>query len=329
MTTTTAQTETAPTPRRTTTSKTTAAAPTDLQSRVQAIAADADRLKASLAAQQARLSDLAVITEKQNAVHVQLEAEELDYPTASARLAELADHHAALSWTTSRKGEAVLAATHALRQNCVNLKDDLLSAINRASGGAVHERQAEVSRLMAGWTGTEAPAAPLPILTIANACPTCRALDGHRVALEARKPDHGPAAFAAAASPAADALALLPVPEDAGLRLGGISRREVSAIYGWDGASDAPELVATFATPAEANDAYQKLRNQSGFAGLRQLFRMEGAGPDNESPLPAPAIRQGDQWQIIALAELFPQGSGINPGFLANVIGWLDLPTNA
>ena len=305
------------------------AAPTDLQSRVQGITADAARLKNDLTAQQARLADLDVIKGKQDAVHVQLEAEEIDYPAASARLAELADHAAALGWTTTRKGEALLAFVHEFRQNCVNLKDHLLLCINRAAGAAVEARQREVAALVASWDSVPAPESPLPILTVAAACKTCRILDGHRMALEAWRPDDGPAAFAAVAGAAADFLATVPVPEDAGLKWGGISRREISSIYGWDGASDGPELVASFATPAEANAAYSDLRARSGFAGLRQLFRMETAGPDNESSLPSPAIRETDQRQISALAEVFPAGSGINTGFLANVIGWLNLDSAA
>lgn len=306
--------------------KTTTAPQTELQLKLEAIAADASKLASELIDQKSRLSNLATLEAKKQSAHTELECDSADYHACTAKLAEANQGIDAISWAASKRGEAILNASHQLRSRMAETKNELLGAISRAAGHIVALRQSEAAKLITSWSGGPAPERPLSIAAIMAACPVIRNLEGHRIALEQNKPNAGPATFLAVAKPAAATLAGMTVPDAEPLLYGGHVERTCAVLLGWDGINRRFDLVDVYPNQAESNRAFEALRGRSGFAGLAKVYRLTEATLDNETHFPAPEAGHGDRHENAGFHERWPLGSGTNEGFLSEVHGWATTP---
>lgn len=256
--------------------------PSPLSFELSSLISESAVLATGIISQRDRVAEIRRLESEQESVKSAVEAETLTFSDGSDRLAKIGNDLALLTFTKDKRASALLAAYLNLRDRGLSLKMEILASIEQAEAIIVGDRQLEVSAVLRGWKGAmPVKAAPLSLIEIANACPKIQALQGHRDALSAWRPDRGIAALAAVAGPAIAAVDGVPGKVPVESLYGGISEREHVVLKGWDGKSQSLQTIAEFATPSEAETLFHEIRGKAGWLGLKQVFKFGISNPNN------------------------------------------------
>ncbi len=283
----------------------------------------AANLARELANQKVRLADIARLTDEKAGLLESIADEITPYMDGSAKLATVEQNVGVLEWSTKRKGAAVVAELHHLRQQALDLKNSVLARINAAAGIAVQTRQEEISGIVAGWNGTTAPVSPLPVSLIVSTCPTAAKLEAHRVTLEAAKMEKGLSTLAAAMEPALAFLATVTAPEPHPQKLPAYIQRSHFGIYAWNGDEPRMDLIATFDNRQAAQEHFLSLRHRSGFCGYVKAVIFAEATPQREIWFSRDEFDQVDKMQNSAAAALHTPEAGTTAEFITTATAWL------